>query len=239
MQRILILLLTLFLLNGCASTIVGMMKRQPAFNWTYLPKTLKKGNTATYESFDGTQSWQLEVTDVKEDVYFMKMYWLTAPEEVSFLKDVSYEFEVRKNGYTKSAYLVERSGERTKLPIAKPGDFGYLQNPKPVKLKKPEWVDTPVGKFKVEEVVVYTSKSSSPIGGFMDLTCVSFVSNTVPFGYVMQKNTASIELPLSNLMEFIDMVSPLNKTYKSLMSYLISFEEMKTVSDGNHLVKFN
>ena len=37
----------LLLLSGCATTIVGMIKKQPAFNWTYIPHELNVGDAST------------------------------------------------------------------------------------------------------------------------------------------------------------------------------------------------
>lgn len=234
-----LLLLISFLLNGCASTIISMMKDQPAFNWTYIPKNgLKKGDSTTFQSFDGGQTWKLEVIDAQKDFYFIKMSWLQAEDEVSFLKDVNYEFTIGKDGFTKTAYLVDASGEKTKLRIAGPGDFGYSQDHKPTKLKTPETIETPVGKFEVSEVVIYSLKDRSTMGGTMNLTCVSFVSDKVPFGYVAQRNTASVKLPLTDVLNFISSVSPMNTTYKSLMKYLLSFSESNTVNNGSHIISY-
>ena len=41
----------LLLLSGCASTIVGMIKKQPAFNWTYIPHELKVGGCLHLSEF--------------------------------------------------------------------------------------------------------------------------------------------------------------------------------------------
>jgi hypothetical protein len=232
----LVLVASIFLLNGCASTIVGMIKNQPAFNWTYIPHELQKGDASTYRSFDGSQSWRLEVTDVKDDAYYIKMYWLTADESVSFLKDLSYYFVVGKVGYVRSAEIQDASGARTPLKIAGPGDFGYIENPTPVKLKRPEWVNTPLGKFEVTEIVIYNSISSIPLGGSSKLTCVNFISDKTPFGSVMQRNTSAIELPLSRVVELASMLTPINGIYQTLSSYLLSLNEKNTASAGNVII---
>lgn len=36
----------------------------------------------------------------------------------------------------------------------------------------------------------------------MELTTVNFVSDSVPFGYVMQRNSAAIDLPLTEVLDF-------------------------------------
>lgn len=237
MIRPLFLFIMALLLNGCASTVISMMKDQPAFNWTYIPKKgLKKGDSSTYQSFKGDQSWKFEVADVLNDSYLIRMNWLHAPQEVAFLKDISYEFTVGKDGFTRAAYLIDGSGERTLLRIAGPGDFGFTQDHKPLKLQTPETVETPLGKFEVSEVIVYSMKDRSTIGGTISMTCVSFVNDQAPFGYVSQTNTATIKLPFSDLLDFVSMVSPMNKTYKSLTKFLLSFSENSTVSAGNHIV---
>ncbi|MCK5875061.1 MAG: hypothetical protein KAG82_10255 [Alcanivoracaceae bacterium] len=144
----------LLLLSGCASTIVGMVKKQPAFNWTYIPHELKVGDASTYQSFDGSQSWRFEVTDVQDDAYHIKMYWLTADDSVRFLKDLTYYFVVGKDGYVRSSEIEDKSGERTSQRIAGPGEYGYIDNIQPVKLERPEWVDTPLGRYEVNEIIV-------------------------------------------------------------------------------------
>ena len=109
------------------------------------------------------------------------MRWLTTPTMISFLQDVSYDFWVSKDGYTKEATLVESSGTRTKLRIAGPGDFGYVKSPQTLKLRTPENVVTPLGSFTVGEVVVYNMLERNKAGGSTELTCVNFVSPSVPF----------------------------------------------------------
>jgi len=227
----------LLLLSGCASTIVGMIKKQPAFNWTYIPHELKVGDASTYQSFDGSQSWRFEVTDVQDDAYHIKMYWLTADDSVRFLKDLTYYFVVGKDGYVRSSQIEDKSGVRTSQRIAGPGEYGYIDNIQPVKLERPEWVDTPLGRYEVNEIIVYSAVDRSPVGGTMKLTTVNFVSNSVPFGYVMQRNSAAIDLPLTEVLDFASKMTPINGTYHSLIEYFLARAEKRSVSDGNLIIK--
>lgn len=81
-------------------------------------------------------------------------------------------------------------------------------------------------------------KDRSTIGGTINLTCISFVSDKVPFGYVVQRNTASVKLPLSEVFDFVSMVSPMNQTYKTLAKYLMSFSENNTVNNGSQIISY-
>lgn len=234
--RLILSISLLLLLSGCASTIVDMIKKQPAFNWTYIPHELKVGDASTYQSFDGSQSWRFEVTDVQDDAYHIKMYWLTADDSVGFLKDLTWYFVVGKDGYVRSSQIEDKSGERTSQRIAGPGEYGYIDNIKPVKLERPEWVDTPLGRYEISEIIVYSAVDRSPIGGTMELTTVSFVHNAVPFGYVMQRNSTAIDLPLTEVLDFASKLTPINGTYKSLVGYFLAQEEKHSVSNGNLII---
>ena len=230
------LLILLPFLSGCTSTIVSMMKKQPAFNWTYIPHELKEGDGSTYRSLDGTQSWRYEITDIIDGDYRMQMYWLTADDSVSFLKGLRYHFVVGKNGYVKAAYLQDGEGNMNPLRLAEPGEYGYVDKPHPIALQKPEWIETPLGRYEVKKILVYNNISSSPVGGTIELTTVGFLSDEVPFGYVMQQNTASVNLPLSNVLEYASMLTPIDGVYKTLGSYFLSLVENHTATAGNVIV---
>ena len=150
--------------------------------------------------------------------------------------DLVYEFELGKDGYTKNAFLIDTAKTKTRLRIAGPGEFGYISEPKTMKLERPEFVSTPAGDFEVNEVLVYSAKNQ--VAGMADMTSVFFINDKVPFGLVMNKNTTSIRLPLSDLLDFISMVSPLNATYKTLATYLFSFGENSIVEAGSHVIEY-
>lgn len=144
--------------------------------------------------------------------------------------------KLKKDGYTRNAFIIDGSKTKTRLEIAAPGEFGYIAEPKTVKLERAELINTPAGEFEVKEVLVYSAKNQ--VAGMADMTSVFFLNDTVPFGLVMNKNTTSIRLPLTDLLDFIGLVSPLNATYKTLATYLFSFGENSTVEAESHVIEY-
>jgi len=233
------LALIFFALIGCASMIKNSLYNAPALNWVHVEKPLKVGDYAVFESIDGSQVFKHEVVSENNRIWEIKTSWSKVGGEVSFLKDINYHYFVDSIGYVEKAYVVDlTTGQKHQLRIAGPGDVGFVENPTKVSLKKPEVIKTKHGSYKVEKILVYTAVQNIGVGT-MKTTMVLFLHPKVKFGVVRNRNTVSTDLALEELLQFINLVHPMNKTIVTVMDFLLNKAPDPTHTNGSDIVRTN
>jgi len=143
-----IILACIFVLSGCATPYIKVLRNHPVTNWILLHQNPKAGDYAVYETKDEDEGFRVEVIKVDKDLIHIRKSATKASYFESAVKNHVYNYMVRPNGKVVQAYFETLdTKERFPLKISKPGDTEYFKDPKSNSINWNEIITTKKGKL--------------------------------------------------------------------------------------------
>ena len=224
---------------GCSSVITNLVTDQATYNWFYIPENAKVGDVAYHRSLEYDQEYKIEITELDQTGYRLEVTYIKAPFLISGMENMRWKFLVDRRGFVQSARLVHnKSGKETPLKVASHfGEFGFVKEPRLMELSTPEKIETPAGTFDVRHIVVYESSQRAPLGATINMTVVNFVHPDAKLGLVKQTFSSKDDVPILEVVNFVNGISPYNLVYNRLIDFMISKAKAST-QDQNYITGF-
>ena len=153
----LVIMLSLFFLQSCASNIVfDSYKKNAIWNWIPLHKNPKVGDYAIYENDKKDEKYRLEIISIKKGQVHVRKSWIKPPSFGGSLVDNDLNFISNSKGLVSKAYFEnKKDGKIVILKIAKNGDPQFIKNTVPQDLIKE--ISTKKGTLKVEKSISFSN----------------------------------------------------------------------------------
>lgn len=207
-------------LSSCSSAYRKMVEDSPAMNWVYLHPNPKIGDFSRQQVVGGIHVMKYEITGQDSDVFEIKVTWEVTGSMDAALKKLSWHYFVRKDGQVQKAVLRDSSdGGETALRIPERGEDGYVE-PGLKNLRKSEMLKTALGSFDIKAMSYY--EITARMGyGTVKMTNVNLISPRVKFGTVRRQETATTDMPVLDLVQFVQGAGPVAIIANSLITYLV------------------
>ena len=203
MRKMLPVLLTLLPVLSCTSLLVKqIMRSTPVPNWVYIHQNPAPGDYAIHETAQGAKVRYLVHSVTEQRVEVSQRFVSTGILFGSGLDDVEYRIFLDFSGNVMEAFLYEDDGDQTKLPIAGPGDNGFVQDVNDVRVEASDLMRVEAGYFQITELRVHRLQSVGSWGP-EEITIIHYGNPEVPFGIVEIVGYQSSQLSYSQFANFV------------------------------------
>ncbi len=218
----------------------GLMGQEvKGFNRIFLHDDPQPGDYALYENQDGTHQMRREIVAVHGDTVEIRTTFPKTPAIIASMRDLSFRSTARRDGTVLEAYMENaRTGTTTRLALAGPGDYNYVDESAFVTLPVPETITTRKGSFVMEKVLLF-KQTMSMLGVQSNITSVWYYDRKVKFGLVRQHNIVETDASIVEVAAFINRISPIPQLYRSLNSYIMEKARHQTHTSHMDLVETN
>ncbi len=196
--------MVLFLNIGCLSAYTkSVMRSTQVPNWIYIHSNPEAGDFAVHRTAQGADVRYLVHSVSERGIEISQRFVSTGILLGSGLGDVEYRLFVDARGYVQEAYLIEDDGRRTRLPIASPGQNGYVADVSDVQFPASELMHVEAGYFAITDLRFFRLFSLGALGP-MEITIIHYGNPTVPFGIVSVEGYSSTEVSFTDLAALVD-----------------------------------
>tara|TARA_B100001939_G_scaffold308830_1_gene289720 strand:+ start:27903 stop:28637 length:735 start_codon:yes stop_codon:yes gene_type:complete len=200
---LLALLLTMATSLSCTGFLVkSFMRSSPIPNWVYIHENPGAGDYAIHETAQGARVRYLVHSVTESRVEVSQRFISTGILLGSSLDELEYRLFLDREGNVIEGYLYEDDGDQTRLSIAGPGDNGYVQDVKSVRVEASDLMRVEAGYFQITELRVHRLQGLGSWGP-EEITIIHYGNPEVPFGIVEIVGYQASQLSYSQFANFV------------------------------------